>query len=177
VSASSVALRPIGPDDEPFLRRVYASTRLEELAPLGWSAEQQDAFLRQQFDAQHRHYQTHYADAELSVVLRDEQPVGRLYVARRPEQILVIDIALLPEHRGAGIGSRLLKALFDEAEQAGKPVRMHVEKLNRARRLYERLGFSIVGDEGVYWALQWTPAHATGTGAGVAAPEVVAMGQ
>jgi hypothetical protein len=34
-----------------------------------------------------------------------------------------------------------------------------LRQVNRARRLYERLGFSIVGDEGVYWALEWTPAH------------------
>jgi ribosomal protein S18 acetylase RimI-like enzyme len=159
VSATGVALRPIRLDDEPFLRRVYASTRLEELAPLGWSAAQLELFLRQQFDAQHRHYQTHYPDAAFSVVLLDQQPIGRLYVARCPERILLLDVALLPAHRNAGVGTRLLRALLDEAEQAGKPVRLHVDKLNRALRLYERHGFSVVGDEGVYWCLEWAPAR------------------
>jgi len=162
MSAMTLALRPIRPDDEPFLRRVYASTRVDELAPLGWSAEQRDAFLDQQFDAQHRHYQTHYADADFLVILLDNQPIGRLSVARWPEQILLIDIALLPEHRGDGIGSRLIQALLDEADPSGKPVRLHVEKFNRARRLYERLGFSIVVDRGVYWFMERAPRRGVG---------------
>jgi GNAT superfamily N-acetyltransferase len=151
----SVALRPIRPSDEPFLRQVYASTRLEELAPLGWSADQQDAFLRQQFNAQHHYYQAHYRDADFLVILLDEQPIGRLYVGRWPELILLIDIALLPEYRNAGIGSHLIKALLAEAGEAGKPVRLHVEKFSRARRLYDRLGFAIVDDSGIYWSMEW----------------------
>jgi pimeloyl-ACP methyl ester carboxylesterase len=64
-------------DDEPFLFDVYASTRLEELAPLGWSAEQQAAFLMQQFTAQHHYYHTNYAGADFQVILLDDRPVGR----------------------------------------------------------------------------------------------------
>lgn len=156
MSAAQVTFRSIAPEDEPFLRRVYASTRLEELAPLAWSAEQQRAFLDQQFDAQHRHYQQYYADAEFLVILHDAQPIGRLYVARWPEQIVLIDIALLPEYRGAGIGTRLLRGLLDEAAAAGKPVRIHVEKFNPALRLYQRLGFYPIEDQGVYWYMEWS---------------------
>jgi GNAT superfamily N-acetyltransferase len=159
MSMSTLSLRSICPEDESFLRRVYASTRLEGLAPLGWSTEQRVAFLDQQFDAQNYHYQIHYAGAEFQIILLDERPVGRLYVARRPDQILVIDIALLPEYRNAGIGSRLLGSLLDEAAATGKPVRIHVEKLNPALRLYERLGFSIVQDRGVHWSMEWVPRH------------------
>ncbi|MBK9711275.1 MAG: GNAT family N-acetyltransferase [Kouleothrix sp.] len=154
----------MAPEDEPFLRRVYASTRLEELAPLGWSAEQQQAFLDQQFDAQHRHYQTYYGDAEFLLILRDAQPIGRLYVARWPEQIALIDIALLPEYRGAGIGSRLLRALIDEAAAAGKPLRIHVEKFNPALRLYQRLGFYPIEDKGIYWYMEWAARQAAAGG-------------
>jgi len=160
--ALKLSFRLIRPDDEPFLRRVYASTRLEELAPLGWSPEQQAAFLGQQFDAQHYHYQTHYADAEFLVILLREQPIGRLYVARWPEQIALIDIALLPEYRNAGIGSRLLRGLLDEAATARKPLRIHVEKFNPALRLYRRLGFYPVEDKGVYWYMEWSPPGASG---------------
>ena len=157
MSATHVSFRPIGPDDEPFLRQVYASTRIEELAPLGWSVEQQAAFLGQQFAAQHTYYQATYPDAAFDVILLDGRPAGRLYVARLPDQILVIDIALLPEHRNAGIGSRLLRDLLDEAALAGKPVRIHVEKFNPALRLYERLGFARIADQGVYWFMERAP--------------------
>ena len=157
MSTPTLALRPIRPDDGPFLYKVYASTRLEELAPLGWSAEQQAAFLTQQFNAQHQYYHANYADADFQIILVNGQPGGRLYVDRRGDEIRIIDIALLPEYRRAGVGSRLLRDLLDEAAAGGKPVRIHVEKFNPALRLYERLGFSIVDDRGVYWFMEWSP--------------------
>jgi len=160
MSAATVSFRTISPDDESFLRQVYASTRLDELAPLGWSAEQQAAFLGQQFDAQHRYYQEHYPEAAFQLILLDRLPIGRLYVARQLDQILVIDIALLPEHRNAGIGSRLLRDLLHEGATTGKPVRIHVEKFNPALHLYERLGFAPIADQGVYWFMEWSPHRA-----------------
>jgi ribosomal protein S18 acetylase RimI-like enzyme len=154
MSASDVTLRPIGPDDMRFLYEVYASTRLDELAPLGWTVEQQAAFLTQQFNAQHQSYRASYASADFQIILVDDRPAGRLYVARSPEEIRLIDIALLPEYRRAGIGARLLRELLDEAAQTGRPVRLHVEKFNPAQRLYERLGFRRVEDHGVYWYME-----------------------
>jgi ribosomal protein S18 acetylase RimI-like enzyme len=156
MSRLPVALRPICAGDEPFLFEVYASTRLEELAPLSWSAEQQAAFLAQQLNAQQRYYQANYAGADFQMILLDNRPIGRLYVARLEDEIRIIDIAILPEYRNAGIGSCLLVDLLDEATQAGKPVRIHVEKFNLALHLYQRLGFAIVDDRGVYWFMEWS---------------------
>jgi ribosomal protein S18 acetylase RimI-like enzyme len=164
MSRMPVSLRPVRADDAPFLFEVYASTRREELAPLGWSAQQQAAFLAQQFDAQRHSYQANYASADFQVILLDDRPIGRLYVARWEDEIRVVDIAILPEHRNARVGSRLLGDLLDEAAQAGKPVRIHVEKFNPALRLYQRLGFSIIGDRGVYWFMEWAPAAAHADG-------------
>jgi hypothetical protein len=65
-----ITTRAIRPEDEPFLRRVYAGTREEELAVVPWSIDQKDAFLRMQFDAQHRYYQDQFPDASFDVVLR-----------------------------------------------------------------------------------------------------------
>ena len=78
----AVTLRPIEPGDEEFLYRVYASTRQEELARVGWNDGQKAAFVRQQFDAQSRYYRENYAGAEFCVILSDGRPAGRLYVAR-----------------------------------------------------------------------------------------------
>jgi ribosomal protein S18 acetylase RimI-like enzyme len=152
-----VTLRPVGAADEPFLFDLYASTRMEELAPVRWSAELRTRFLRWQFSAQQRFYQVAYAGADFQVILLDDRPIGRLYVARLEDEIRVVDIAILPEYRNAGIGSRLLGELLDEANQAGKPVRIHVEKVNPALRLYQRLGFAIVDDRGVYWFIERAP--------------------
>ena len=161
---SDVTLRPIRPDDEAFLFRVYASTREEELAPLQWSEEQKRAFLQMQFRAQHQHYQTYFPAARFDVVVWRDQPIGRLYVDRREDEIRIIDIALLPEFRRQGFGSRMLREILDEATQPPKPVRIHVERFNPALKLYERLGFTRTGDTGVYYLMEWKPAGPSAAG-------------
>ena len=152
-----MTLRPIRPEDEPFLLRVYASTRAEEMAIVPWTDAEKDAFLRMQFAAQHRHYQQHFAAAAFEVLLRDGVPIGRLYVDRSRDEIHIIDIALLPEHRRAGLGTAILRELLDEAARASKSVRIYVEHANPARRLYERLGFTVIDDTGVYVLMEWSP--------------------
>ncbi len=153
----SIVLCPVQPEDTAFLYRVYASTREEELAPLGWDAAQTDAFLRMQFNAQHRYYQDQFPDAAYQIILVDGCPAGRLYVDRDPDLVRIIDIALLPEYRGQGIGTTLLKGLLEEAGRANKPVRIHVEQANPALRLYRRVGFSIIADRGIYVLMEWSP--------------------
>ena len=126
---------------------------------MDWTAEQREAFLRQQFEAQHAWYQENYAGAAFDVVLApDGQAAGRLYVARWPREIRLIDVALLPEFRRQGLGSAILGDLLAEARRAGKPVTIHVERVNPALRLYERLGFRQKEDKGVYLFLEWSPA-------------------
>jgi ribosomal protein S18 acetylase RimI-like enzyme len=155
----SVTLRSIQPKDQDFLYQVYASTRTEELAVTDWDEGQKQGFLQMQFMAQHRHYQEHYPAAAFQVIVQHGQPIGRLYVDRWQHEIRIVDIALLPEHRGAGIGSSLLKDILAEGAQTGKPVTIHVEQFNPALRLYERLGFQKIGEVGVYFLMQWSPEH------------------
>jgi len=155
-----VALRPVRDGDEPFLLRVYAGTRAEELARVPWSVEQKAAFVAQQFAAQTAHYAQHYAGMRAELILLDGVPAGRLLVARWPDEIRIVDISILPELRGRGAGSVLLRELLDEATVAGKRVSIHVERENRALGLYERLGFRRVGEHGVYWRMEWNPADA-----------------
>jgi ribosomal protein S18 acetylase RimI-like enzyme len=110
-----------------------------------------------QFSAQDSHYRAAYPRARYDLVVRGDDVLGRLYVDRAQEAWLVIDIALLPAHQGRGIGTRLLTQLLSEAAAAAKPVRLHVERFNPAQRLYGRLGFRVVADEGVYLLLERNP--------------------
>ncbi len=153
---TTITLYPASPADEDFLRRVYFSTREEELAPVPWEEAAKQAFLAMQFAAQHQHYHGYFPDADYLIVAIDGQPAGRLYVDRNEGEIRVVDIALLPEYRGRGIGTYLLESLLVEAQTAGKPVRLHVEPFNRALHLYERLGFRKIGEAGFYWLLEWS---------------------
>src|SRR5499425_281756 len=152
-----VSFRPIRPDDAAFLYEVYASTRTEELAVVDWDEAQKAAFLHQQFTAQHQFYQECYTKTDFLTMLRDAVPVGRLYVARWQDEIRIVDIALLPPYRNAGIGTAIRRDILAEAATAQKPVRIQVEKFNPALRLYERLDFAPIEDKGVYLFLEWAP--------------------
>lgn len=137
-----------------FLREVYASTRAAELALVNWSDAERNAFLQVQFNAQHRHYQQHYPTADFLIILRDVEPIGRLYLARLTNEFRLIDIALLPKYRRAGLGTRLLQSILNEASVAGKPVRLHVERFNPALRLYQRLGFTVLEEGQIYLLME-----------------------
>jgi ribosomal protein S18 acetylase RimI-like enzyme len=155
-AALGLTFRRITEADLPFLARVYASTRAEEMAVVtSLTAAQKAAFLEAQFHLQHAHYQKYYPQADWLVTMRDGEDVGRLYIERWPSQHRIIDIAFLPEHRGKGAGEVLLRDLMDEAAATAKDVSIHVEKHNPAMRLYRRLGFTTEEDKGVYDLMRW----------------------
>lgn len=160
--ARGIASRVAGPDDFAFIEALYVSSRAEELAQTGWPAAQQHAFLVQQHRAQHHHYQRHYADAERQILERDGVAIGRLYLGHWEAEIRIVDITLLPELRGQGIGGAILRDLGAAAAAAGKAVSIHVEKMNPARRLYLRTGFVLAEDKGVYDLMTWHPAPGSG---------------
>ncbi len=155
--AREISFRPIRPDDEAFLLRLYSSTRQDEMAMLDWPQEEKETFLRQQFEAQHKYYQSSFKKAVFEVVLLAGEPAGRLYMDRREDEHRLIDIALLPEHRGKGLGGKLMADILAEAQKVGKPVRIHVERNNPAMHLYHRLGFENIEDQGVYYLMEWRP--------------------
>ena len=141
--------------DLAFAARLYASTRLEELARSGWPETRILAFLAGQHEAQHQHYSANYRTAQWLILERGGAPIGRLYLDEWADQFRVVDISLLPEHRGGGIGGAVLADVMAAAAEAGKAVSIHVEKENAARRLYLRLGFAVVADKGVYDLMLW----------------------
>ena len=132
---------------------MFASTRVAELAAVPWTDEQRAQFCDRQFDAQDRHYRQQFPGSTYEIVVEDGQELGRLYVDASGDEIVLLDITLLPEHRGHGVGGQLLRALLEQ----GRPVLLHVERTNPARRLYERLGFVEVEQGPVYDCLRWRP--------------------
>jgi len=142
--------------DIAFLRRLYASTRWAELAPFAnWSDAEKLAFLDSQFGLQRHHYRTYYPATEWGVLEHNGTPAGRLYLDRQAKTLHVIDIALLPQWRGRGIGTTLMQWVCAQARAAGKTVTIAVEKYNRAQTLYRRLGFRDVSESGVHCYMQW----------------------
>lgn len=156
--SGAVTLRPATPRDYDFMRRLYHSTRAQEMLQFPFDETQKAEFLDQQFAAQFQHYGLHYPTCERNIIERDGEPVGRLWIDEWKDQIRLVDIALMPEARGTGIGSLLLADVLERARKSAKPVTIHVEGFNPALRLYERLGFEQVDTNGVYFLMRWTPA-------------------
>ncbi len=154
----NLRLAPLSPEDEDFIYRLYASTRMAEISGFGWDQAQQEAFLRMQFNAQKRWYEMAYPGAEYTVILRDEQRVGRMIVLRGTQEFHLIDIALLAEHRGCGIGTALVAGLIAESQRAAVPLALQVLKSNRAVHLYQRLGFIRSGEDEMYYQMRANPA-------------------
>ena len=157
LTARGFALRPENDGDIPFLMRLYASTRAEELQAVPWSDAEKQAFLASQFEAQRRHYRHYIPTCAFDVIVRHGEPVGRLYLEQRQTQLHIVDIALMPHARGQGVGTAILTALQARARTHAKGLGIFVEKFNPALRLYRRLGFTEIDDREVYLEMEWLP--------------------
>jgi len=156
VDGSTLKLRPVTPDDDPFLLSVYTSTRAGELAQVEWQAGQQEAFVKWQFEMQRREYDARFPDPEYDVIEIAGKPAGRIWIGRSEDEIRLLDIALLPEFQNRGAGTILLNLLIDEAKGTGKRLRHMVFVLNNnADRFYERLGFVVIEEMGGYKHMEW----------------------
>lgn len=154
---ATLGFRPEAETDQAFLLGLYASTRQDEMDLVDWDDAQKSSFLQMQFEAQHQYYRQHFPNAQYLLVEQDGTAIGRIYLDRRSTELRLIDIALVPEARNQGLGRRLLLDLLDESRASCLPVRIHVEKFNPAMRLYLRLGFRAIEDQGVYELMEWSP--------------------
>jgi len=157
VSRDAITLRPATSADYHFMRLLYGSTREEEMKHFPFDELGKNEFLDQQFAAQYQHYQLHYPTCERNIIEKDGKPIGRLWIDEWRDQIRLVDISLMPEARGSGVGSILLDEVLARGAEAGKPVTIHVESFNPALRLYERLGFVKVDTNGAYFLMKWDP--------------------
>ena len=147
---SNYVLRSAFPSDYEFLAMLYATTRYDELDRAGFPMDQRAAFCRMQFEAQQHHYRMYFARAQDQIVLLNDHVIGRVLVARAPDEIFLVDIALLPDYRNLGIGSQLVANLIAESKAHACPLRLYAEKNSRAQALYLRFGFVVTSDEGIH---------------------------
>ena len=155
--STDVVLRAVTPNDEAFLLRLYGSTR-PEIAQFGWDAAEQQAFITLQSQMQTRSYAMQYPNAEHSVIKYRGQSAGRVIVDRTAAAVSLTDIAILPEFRGQGIATTVIKRLKEEAARTGRDIELTVERMNaNAFQLYRKLGFEVTGENQVHLAMKWSP--------------------
>lgn len=156
-SAPAVTLRAATAEDESFLLQLYARTRMDEFKFLDADERQLEALIKMQYEMRRIQYEAGYPEAEASIILEEDRAVGRLLIDESDREFTLVDIALLPEQRNSGIGTRLIRQLLDRASTSAKPVRLQVLKSNPALRLYQRLGFVPVADQSMYVEMKFDP--------------------
>jgi ribosomal protein S18 acetylase RimI-like enzyme len=141
------ALRAARRDDERFLFALHRSAMREYVeATWGWDERWQ-----------REHFATTYAPTRHAVIIRSEatpRDIGRVSLTRHWRKIFLRDIELIASERNRGIGTALLRALLTLASRDGRAVELHVLKCNPAQRLYARLGFEVIADDGSRLAMR-----------------------
>ncbi len=161
------SLRPADDSDRSVLMRVFTESHCAELDLLGLEPAALAGLVGMQYRARQAQYRSLHPDAvEYLLVADDGSPVGSCWLDDAPEQLRVLDIAVLREHRRRGIARAVLGRLCERSAAAGKPVGLSVWHQNlAARELYRALGFTTAGagEEGVgngYLELQFAPDRA-----------------
>ncbi|MCJ2045487.1 GNAT family N-acetyltransferase [Methylobacterium sp. J-078] len=148
--------RPEAEADGAFLFVLFASAHGLPLA--GLDPPLRDLLLRQGFAGQRATYRARYPAARFEVIAQDGASIGRIVTDLGADAVTLVDIVLLPEWRGRGLGTRLIDETMAAARLAGLPLRLAVSADNAgARRLYARLGFATVRAGDLHHDLAWTP--------------------
>jgi GNAT superfamily N-acetyltransferase len=157
LTLDDIRLRPETAEDETFLRRLNIAVRWNEFAALPLPPEQKIALLQQQYEARHKSYRAEYPDADFYIIERNGTAIGRFYLHRGKREHYMVDLAILPDHSGQGVGGAVFDMAMTEAKRAGVDVTLRVDHLNPAKRLYLRKGFIDVEDLGLDMLMRWTP--------------------
>ena len=153
---SDVTLRRASADDEPFLRALFRTTRESLLQAMPLAEAQRAVLCDMQFRAQAAGYRDAHPGADYFVVCdAAAEPIGRLTRASRDDALVLVEIALVPQARGHGIGTSLVRALQSEARSRGIALELSVESTNPALRLYRRLGFAASAHDGIRYSMRW----------------------
>lgn len=160
-------LRPVDPDDEPFLRGLRAQVDAERLGLQYWSPESED-LARKIVDLQFRAHSAHYKtiksnwDTKDCIIELDGVPVGRFVVTQDPKVVHLADIAVDRQHRGKGIGQAVIDATKAECVQSKRFLRLHVDPTNPALQFYLQLGFRMIEQHPTYLLMEWVPSSLMG---------------
>ena len=135
------------PEDEPFVRQLVTDYATADLAAWSWPQPMRDHLVGIQYTQRRQNIRSNHPKADSKIILVDGKPSGWLVVSSSEDEIHVIEIIILPEHRGMGIGSEVLGQVMAESDRSGRPISLTVRTNNRALRLYQRLGFQRAGGD------------------------------
>jgi ribosomal protein S18 acetylase RimI-like enzyme len=147
-------LRLARPEDEEFLFRLFADTQ-EHLAAFRPNQALYQSLVAGQYQGRKMSYAAEYPDAVNAILCEGDEAVGRLLMDCRGDTWRIVDIAVLAEHRGRGLGGWVLKLCQQQCGEAGARLMLAVRPENPARRLYERMGFRVIHEDVLTVEMEW----------------------
>ena len=147
MNPQNVVLRPATPADEQFVYDV----KKEALGPyitevFGWDEEAQMRFHMEEYQMENSY-----------IILETTHSIGWLAFHQEGEVLVIDHLYLLPESQGKGVGKQLLSFVLETADRNENRVQLGVLKVNPARRLYERCGFTIIGENEHFYFMERQP--------------------
>ncbi|SBS30753.1 ribosomal-protein-alanine N-acetyltransferase [Marinomonas spartinae] len=151
-----LALRKENKADMLFIKNLYYMSREAEMATVPWSLSDKKLFLKKQFTLQKKHFDKVYPQAIKQLILYQGQPIGRLYtvVNEKSKDWHLIDVTLLPERCGLGVGRYLITQLINKVSSKKAKLTLYVHSRNPAYQLYVDMGFEKIGDKEGYYHMQ-----------------------
>jgi ribosomal protein S18 acetylase RimI-like enzyme len=141
-----IVLRWATPQDFDMALSLYVVTMKQLTSELmTWDESKQSTSFAEQWNV-----------ADVQIITLEDRDIGWVQAAEMASEIFLQQMFVSPAYQGRGIGSKVLETLLHRWESIGKPVVLTVLKNNPARRLYERHGFTVVGEVGVKWQMRRT---------------------
>lgn len=151
-----LTLRAERTGDRSFLYGLFCDLRLPEWETMQLDPALREQLMQHQFRAQTTSYRAQFPKARFDIIELDGTAIGRIVVDRPGDMVHIVDQAIVPTMRNRGIGTAMMRALMDEAAQAGLSVRLKVASSNDpSMRLYLRLGFVPVETAPLYIDMEW----------------------
>jgi len=129
--------------DIDFLYALHVAT-MKDYVDKTWGWE--DAF-------QESVFRKNYVPGKIQVLTFDGVDMGMLIIEERPDDIFLRAIEVHPAYQGKGIATQIINQIIADGIQKRKPVRLQVLKVNPAKRLYERLGFSVAEETPTHYIM------------------------
>jgi ribosomal protein S18 acetylase RimI-like enzyme len=111
--------------------------------------------------AQDDRFEKGLADAEFSLVEENGEPIGAIGLKDGADRLHLVELQILPEYQGRGIGSALLRAQIEHAQRTQRSIALRVLLENEARSLYARHGFVVSGRTETHYLMEWQPDETT----------------
>lgn len=143
-------LRPAVPEDHDWIYTCKAASVRPYVESIwGWD----EAFQQRDFD------RDFVSIGQFRVIETAGKPLGFLQVLESENCVELAELHLLPDCRGQGIGSCVLRSLLAHCRERGCTLRLGCFKQNdRAQAFYRRLGFRQTAETGSHYILEVSPA-------------------